>query len=111
MSNNLKLQILQREGVDTQAIDKVTSRGKSASLATDLTLEGELSQMFCCVLTRGDTLSGAFAEDIRAAEFDVVRAPTEASPLHVRFIAGENTFNDTGRDSLSLAFDQIARKK
>jgi integrase/recombinase XerD len=37
--------------------------------------------------------------------------PYEATPLHVRIIAGENTFNDTGRDSLSLAFDQIARKK
>lgn len=60
---------------------------------------------------RGDTLSGAFVGDIRATGFDVVPAPTPLNPNHVRIIAAEHTFDKSGREWLSLAFDRIARAK
>jgi hypothetical protein len=56
-----------------------------------------------------DALSGAFVEDIRDAGFDVVYAPTEANPRHVRIIAASQTFDESGRQLLALAFDRIAR--
>lgn len=53
----------------------------------------------------------SFVGDIRAAGFDVVPAPTENNPFHVRIVSGENTFDAVGRDWLSTAFDRIARAK
>ena len=60
---------------------------------------------------RGDTLSGAYVEDIRAAGFDVVYAPTPRNLNHVRIISKENQFDEVGREWLSLAIDRIARIK
>jgi hypothetical protein len=72
-----------------------------------LTVETEIRQMYGRAATNRDALSGAFVGDIRAAGFDVVPAPTDANPLHVRIIPGGNTFDEVGRDWLSLAFDRL----
>ncbi|HEX5221178.1 MAG TPA: RHS repeat-associated core domain-containing protein [Verrucomicrobiae bacterium] len=100
-----------RPGIDTQPIGAITQPGVSGSIATDLTLVGEFRQMFGRSVVRGDTLSGAFVGDIRAAGFDVMWAPTANNSMHVRIIAGENTFDVTGREWLSMAFDRLARAK
>jgi RHS repeat-associated protein len=104
---------LLRPGVDTKSIGSVITPGKSASIATTLDLPGEFAQMFGPEreMVRGDTLSGAFVEDVRAAGFDVVTAPTKTNPLHVRIIAGERTFDKEGTEWLSLAFDLLQRWK
>lgn len=49
--------------------------------------------------------------DVRAAGFDVVYASTYSNPLHVRIISAENTFDEAGREWLSLAFDKLERLK
>ena len=102
-----------REGIDTKPIGDVVQPGKSGSIAQTLTLERELTQMFGIerAIVRGDTLSGAFAGDIRAAGFDVIPAPTSKNPFHIRIVAGSNTFDATGREWLSLAFDRLTRAK
>ena len=50
-------------------------------------------------------------EDIRAAGFDVVYAPTPRNSNHVRVIQSKNQFDEIGREWLSLAIDKIARLK
>ena len=65
--------------------------------------------MFGRAPKRGDNLSGAFVGDVRVAGFDVVYAPTTANPLHVRIVAGQRSFDEIGRDWLSVAIDRIAR--
>ncbi|MES2693281.1 MAG: RHS repeat-associated core domain-containing protein [Verrucomicrobiota bacterium] len=104
-----------REGIDTRPIGRVFAHGKSASIATDLTLKGEYRQIYGAErannVVRGDALSGTFVGDIRAAGFDVVRAPTKSNPLHVRIISAERTFDSTGREWLSTAFDRIETAK
>jgi hypothetical protein len=67
--------------------------------------------MFGRVPGKHDILSGAFVEDIRAAGFDVIYAPTPKNPFHVRIIPKVNTFNETGRSYLSIAFDKILKYK
>ena len=118
-ANSFKL----RPGVDDLPIRNlmkpgefsVTTPGKSVSIATDLTVPGEYRQMFgvdrVSKLHRGDTLSGAFVEDIRAAGFDVVYAPTANNYLHARIVPAANSFDDAGREYLSVAFDRIGRVK
>ncbi|MCB9563565.1 MAG: hypothetical protein H6708_24470 [Kofleriaceae bacterium] len=110
-SNNKPGNFILRPGIDDRAIGGVTAPGKSATIATDLTLETEIRVMFGRAPTRGDTLSAAFVADVRAAGFDVVYAPTEANPLHVRIIAGKRGFDLTGREWLSAAIDRIARAR
>jgi hypothetical protein len=56
-----------------------------------------------------DALSGAFVRDIRAAGFDIVYAPTERNKRHVRIVSQSRTFDEEGRQWLSLAFDRLAR--
>jgi hypothetical protein len=108
-SNNKPGNFILRTGVDDKAISGVTAPGKSATVATDLTPETEIMNMFGRAPKRGDTLSGAFVEDVRAAGFDVVYAPTAGNPLHVRIVAGQRGFDETGREWLSAAVDRIAR--
>ena len=67
--------------------------------------------MFGRLPRRGDTLSGAFVEDVRAAGFDVLFAPTAHNPFHVRIVAKTQTFDATGREVLALAFDRIVRQR
>lgn len=102
-----------RPGIDDRPIGGTEIPGKSVSIATDLELQTEYDKMFGVgrPLKRGDTLSGAFVSDIRAAGFDVVYAPTAANPFHARIIPGASTFDEAGREMLSLAFDRIARQK
>jgi hypothetical protein len=96
---------------DKLPLGQVQTSGKSASIATDLTLETEIPKMFGRVPGKHDILSGAFVEDIRAAGFDVIYAPTPKNPFHVRIIPKVNTFNETGRSYLSIAFDKILKYK
>jgi hypothetical protein len=114
-SNTKPGNFILREGIDTLPIGNVKTPGKSASIATDLTIEGEYLKMFgperAANIRRGDTLSGAFVEDIRAAGFDVLYAPTKKNPYHVRIIPKIRSFDQSGRDWLSLAFDIIQRIK
>jgi hypothetical protein len=100
-----------RPGVDDVPIGMVTTPGKSATIATDLTFDTEISQMFGRAPGRGDVLSGGFVEDIRAAGFDVMYAPTAANPLHVRIVPAANHFDPSGRELLSKGFDVLGRKK
>jgi hypothetical protein len=69
------------------------------------------SLMFGRLPRRGDTLSGACVEDIRAAGFDVLFAPTPHNPFHVRIVAKTHTFDAAGREALALAFDRIVRQR
>jgi hypothetical protein len=110
-SNNHPGNFVLRSGIDDAPIGLVTTAGKSAAIATDLTLETEIPKMFGRLPRRGDTLSGAFVEDIRAAGFDVLFAPTPHNPLHVRIVAKTHTFDATGREALALAFDRIVRQR
>jgi hypothetical protein len=98
-----------RPGIDTRSIGSVTIPGKSASIATDLTLQHEILRMFGRLLKALDRISGAFVEDVRAAGFDVVYAPTPNNPRHVRIISAYRTFDAVGRQWLSIAFDLLAR--
>jgi len=100
-----------RPGIDTRPIGNVTKPGVSASESLDLTLNTEIKQMFGRSVKRGDIISGAFVEDVRAAGFDIVRAPTEKNPFHLRIISGDSTFDEEGRELLSLAFDRLVRAK
>jgi YD repeat-containing protein len=102
-----------RLGVDDRSIGGVNVPGKSVSIGTDLELKTEFEKMFGFnrEMKRGDTLSGAFVEDIRAAGFDVLYAPTARNPFHARIVPGVNNFDQEGRDYLTLAFDRIARQK
>ena len=105
-----------RNGVDDKPIGNITQAGKSVTIATDLTIKTEFKQMFGLEraenLRRGDTLSAAFVEDIRAAGFDVIYAPTRANHLHARIIPASNSFeSEEARELLSLAFDRISRVK
>jgi hypothetical protein len=105
-----------RNGIDDKAIGDVIQAGKSVTIATDLKIKTEFSQMFglerASNLRRGDTLSAAFVEDIRAAGFDVIYAPTRANHLHSRIIPAANNFDsEEARELLSLAFDRISRVK
>jgi RHS repeat-associated protein len=110
-SNNKPGNFILRPGMDTLPIGTVTQPGKSASIATTLDIETEIPQIFGREARRGDTLSGAFVGDIRAAGFDVVHAPTKTNPNHVRIIPESHTFDETGREWLSVAMDRIARKR
>ncbi|WP_414664427.1 RHS repeat-associated core domain-containing protein [Horticoccus sp. 23ND18S-11] len=105
--NNFSL----RQGIDTKPIGDISSPGKSASIATDLTIKTEIRQMFGRESIRGDAVSGAMVGDIRSAGFDVLHAPTPNNPLHVRIIAGERIFDDSGRNALSQAFQLLERAK
>ncbi len=97
--------------IDNQPLGPVTSPGKSATVATDLSLETEIANMFGRSPKRGDLLSGGAIDDIRAAGFDVICAPTTKNPLHVRIVPKANQFDDVGRDWLSEAFDIIGRQR
>jgi hypothetical protein len=110
-SNNHPGNFVLRPGIDDAPIGLVTTPGRSAAMATDLTLETEIPKMFGRLPRRGDTLSGAFVEDIRAAGFDVLFAPTSPNPLHVRIVAKTHTFDAAGREALALAFDRMARQR
>jgi hypothetical protein len=109
-SNNHPGNFVLRSGIDDAPIGLVTTPGKSAAIATDLTLETEIPKMFGRLPRGGDTLSGAF-EDIRAAGFDVLFAPTPHNPFHVRIVAKTHTFDAAGREALALAFDRIVRQR
>jgi len=100
-----------RPGIDTRPLGSVTQPGISGSIAKDLTLEGEIAQMFRRPVKSNDTLSGAFVEDIRAAGFDAVRAPTVNNPLHVRIVGTTSSFDAPGREILSVAFDRLAKAR
>jgi hypothetical protein len=89
----------------------VTSPGKSATIATDLTPETEIQKMFGRAAKKGDILSGGAVNDIRAAGFDVIYAPTKDNVLHVRIVPRANQFDDVGREWLSLGFDDLIRMK
>ena len=108
-SNNKPGNFKLRPGVDDRPIGGVTAPGKSGSIATDLEISSEFQQMFGRAAKRGDTMSGAFVGDIRAAGFDVVRAPTLRNPNHVRIISGTRTFDDEGIEWLSTAVDRLSR--
>ena len=110
-SNNHRGNFVLRPGIDDAPIGLVTTPGKSAAMATDLTLETEILKMFGRLPRRGDTLSGAFVEDIRAAGFDVLFAPTPHNPFHVRIVAKTHTFDAAGREALALAFDRMVRQR
>jgi hypothetical protein len=101
--------------VDDKPIGIIILPGKSASIAETLDINVAYGIMFGAErlnkLRRGDTLSGAFIEDIRAAGFEVVYAPTPRNPTHVRVVPKENTFDERGREWLSLAIDRIDRIK
>ena len=64
-----------------------------------------------CRLVVRSTLWGAFVEDIRAAGFDVLFAPTPHNPFHVHIVAKTHTFDAAGREALALAFDRIVRQR
>lgn len=110
-SNNQPGNFMLRSGIDDVPIGAVTTPGKSAAIATDLLLETEIPKMFGRLPRRGDTLSGAFVEDIRAAGFDVLFAPTPGNPFHVRIVPGTRIFDAAGRAALALAFDSIVRQR
>jgi hypothetical protein len=114
-SNNKPGNFLLRPGVDDKPIGTVTLPGKSASITETLDINVEYGILFGAErqnkLRRGDTLSGAFVEDIRATGFEVVYAPTPRNPNHVRVVPKENTFDESGREWLSLAIDRIDRIK
>jgi len=109
-SNNHRGNFVLRPGIDDAPIGLVTTPGKSAAMATELTLETEILKMFERLPRRGDTLSGAFVEDIRAAGFDVLFAPTPHNPFHVRIVAKTHTFDAAGREALALDFDRMVRQ-
>ncbi|MCP4459470.1 MAG: hypothetical protein GY816_15835 [Cytophagales bacterium] len=100
-----------RQGLDDAPIGSVTKPGKSASIATNLTAETEFQIILQRAPKRNDILSGTFAGDIRAAGFDVVRAPTKLNPKHVRIVESMHTFEETGRNWLSIAFDKLFKVK
>lgn len=102
-----------RPGIDDRPIGGIDAPCKSVSIATDLDITNEYQKMFGAnrAMVRGDTLSGAFTEDIRAAGFDVLYAPTERNPFHARIVGVDSTFDEAGRDYLSPAFDRLARQK
>jgi RHS repeat-associated protein len=105
-----------RPGVDTKPVAGVNARGKSVSEAVSLELADEFAVMFgserAAALQRGDTLSGAFVEDIRAAGFDVVSAPTATNPHHARLVEVTGSFDDPeALEMLSIAFDRLQRVK
>ena len=110
-SNNKPGTFILRQGIDDAPLGVVTQPGKSAAIATDLQLETEIPKMFGRAPVRGDVLSGAFVEDIRAAGFDVVYAPTEANPFHVRILPKTAEFDAAGFDWLSTAFDNLGKVK
>ena len=98
-----------RTGIDDKPLGVVTAPGRSATIATDLTYQTEIPNMFGRPLQAGDYLSGAFVEDVRAAGFDAVYAPTTTNPLHSRIVAGASDFDAEGRGWLSNAFDVLGR--
>jgi hypothetical protein len=108
-SNNKPGTFILRPGIDDASIGVVTQPGKLATIATDLTVETEIQSMFGRAPTRHDVLSGAFVEDIRAAGFDVLYAPTETNPLHVRIVPKTACFDVPGKNWLSNSFDNLGR--
>ena len=98
-----------RPGVDDAPLGPVTTPGKSATVATDLTVKTEIEQMFGRLPNRHDRVSGAFIDDVRAAGFDVIYAPTVKNPLHVRITPATSGFDETGREALSVGFDVIGK--
>ena len=109
-SNNRPGNFIMRSGIDDVPIGPMTTPGKSAAIATDLTLETEIPKMFGRLPRRGDMLSGAFVEDICAAGFDVLFTPTPSNPCHVRIVPKAHTFDAARRESLAIAFDRIVRQ-
>ncbi|MCU7929104.1 MAG: LysM peptidoglycan-binding domain-containing protein, partial [Candidatus Thiodiazotropha sp. (ex Dulcina madagascariensis)] len=110
-SNNKPGNFILRPGVDDKAIGDVLTPGKSATIATDLSLETEITTMFGRASKRGDTLSAGFVEDVRAAGFDVIFSPTAKNPRHVRIVPNASNFDEAGRELLSEALDRIARQR
>lgn len=110
-SSNKPGTFILREGIDTKPLGIVTTPGKSATIATNPELETEIRQMFGRAPKQGDLLSGGAVNDIRAAGFDVIYAPTDANKLHVRIVPKVNQFDETGREWISLGFDNLTRKK
>ncbi len=109
MGNNAPGNFKLRPGVDSMPIGTVTVPGKSATIATDLSMGTEIPQMFGRPVKPGDILSGGFVSDIQAAGFEVVFAPTARNPLHVRIVAGAATFDETGIQWLNLATDRLGK--
>lgn len=68
-------------------------------------------RLFCRLAKPADNLSGAFVEDLRAADFEVVYVPTERNPGHVIIIANSSDFDEAGRKLLEAAIVQIARQR
>ncbi len=110
-SNNKPGNFILRPGIDDAPLGAVTQPGKSATIATDLQLETEIPKMFGRQPVRFDALSGAFVEDVRAAGFDIIYAPTTANPFHVRIVPDTAGFDAAGVDWLSTAFDNLGKAK
>ncbi len=89
-SNNKPGNFKLRAGKDDVSLGVVTAPGRSGKVAADLDVRTEIPLMFDRPSKRGDIVSGGFVEDVRAAGFDVVYAPTKRNPAHVRIIAGES---------------------
>ena len=101
-----------RDGIDYKPIGSITQPGKSASIATTLEIQSEFETIFPSKpweARKGKLfLACAFVEDVRAAGFDVVYAPTNNNHNHVRIIEGTSSFaQEDDRELLSLAFDLI----
>ena len=96
--------------IDHRVLGAVAIYGRLDSAATDLAIKGEYRAMFGIgrLLRRGDFLSAAFVDDIRAG-FDVIRAPTLTNPNHVRIVSRCHDFDDVGREWPSGAFDVLRK--
>ena len=94
---------------DSKPIGNIVVPGKSATLATESNFNANdlIKSMFGRNATRNDKILGSTVGDIRAAGFDVVRAPTRSNPNHVRIISNTRTFNEEGRSWLDAAFQFI----
>ena len=67
--------------------------------------------MFGREAKKGDILLQTTVGDIRAAGVDVVRAPTQNNPLHVRIVSAERSFDAHGTDWLNAAFQKMGQIK
>lgn len=116
-SNNKPGNFKLRPGVDDRSLGFVRSSGKSTSISIEPNsnnIDAEYQKIFNDPNrkpTRNDLMSKTNAEDIRAAGFEVVYAPTRSNEMHTRIISGNNTFDDEGREWLSAAFGETIKGK
>jgi hypothetical protein len=97
--------------IDHKPLGNVSTPGKSGSIAQSLDVKSEVLIIFGREGKKGDILLQSTVGDIRAAGFDVINAPTNNNPFHVRIVSATRDFDAEETEWLNAAFQRMGKIK